>query len=149
MTSAHSVHTASNSVSSAVDLQAWMLFLELGRAGERAKFHMGHAVYPYVLLCPFVLSAAVSIALTALIGWHAFLIWQGQVHKPAVLLSIKLMHSCTPAYMHISTAACCMPAHQCFLICVLCDVGEHPRMKYPVAARLSARNVHVSHSVPH
>lgn len=63
-------------------LQAWMLFVELGRAGRMSKFHMGEAVYPYTLLCPFVLSAAVSIALTALVGWHAFLIWQGQVMLP-------------------------------------------------------------------
>lgn len=46
--------------------------------GRVSMFQMGEAVYPYTLLCPFVLSAAVSIALTALVGWHFFLIWQGQ-----------------------------------------------------------------------
>ncbi|KAL0050134.1 hypothetical protein WJX82_004923 [Trebouxia sp. C0006] len=57
---------------------AWMLLWELGRIGRMSQFHMGEAVYPYALLVPFVLSAAVSIALTALMGWHFFLIWQGQ-----------------------------------------------------------------------
>lgn len=60
-------------------MQAWMLLLELRRMGRVSMFQMGEAVYPYTLLCPFVLSAAVSIALTALVGWHFFLIWQGQV----------------------------------------------------------------------
>ncbi len=61
-----------------------MLLWELGRIGRVSMFQMGEAVYPYTLLCPFVLSAAVSIALTGLMGWHFFLIWQGQVcGKPA------------------------------------------------------------------
>ena len=56
-----------------------MLLWELGRIGRMSQFHMGEAVYPYALLAPFVLSTAVSIALTVLMGWHFFLIWQGQV----------------------------------------------------------------------
>lgn len=57
---------------------AWMILLELQHIGRMSKFHMGEAVYPYSLLCPFVLAAAVSIALTALMGWHCLLILQGQ-----------------------------------------------------------------------
>lgn len=60
-------------------MQAWMLLWELGRMGRISQFQMGEAVYPYALLAPFVLSTAVSLALTALVGWHFFLIWQGQV----------------------------------------------------------------------
>lgn len=56
-----------------------MLFSALAQAGELSKRRRGEAVYPYVLLCPFVLSAAVSLALTALVGWHAYLIWHAQV----------------------------------------------------------------------
>ena len=69
-----------------------MLFEELGRAGAMSKFHMGHAVYPYIVLCPFVLSAAVSIALTGLVGWHAFLIWQGQVQGQYTSALCSLLH---------------------------------------------------------
>lgn len=60
-------------------LQAWMLFSQLAQAGQLSRQRRGEAVYPYVLLCPFVLSAAVSFALTALVGWHAYLIWHAQV----------------------------------------------------------------------
>ena len=78
-----------------------MLLWELGRIGRMSQFHMGEAVYPYALLAPFVLSAAVSIALTALMGWHFFLIWQGQVillccnsmQTDAVTLSSWVQHS--------------------------------------------------------
>ncbi len=45
-----------------------MLLWELGRIGRMSQFHMGEAVYPYALLAPFVLSTAVSIALTALMA---------------------------------------------------------------------------------
>ena len=68
-------------------MKAWMLLWELGRMGRISQFQMGEAVYPYTLLAPFVLSAAVSIALTALVGWHLFLIWQGQVSSWQMLLS--------------------------------------------------------------
>lgn len=57
-----------------------MLFSALAQAGNLSKRRRGgEAVYPYILLCPFVLSAAVSLALTGLVGWHAFLIWHAQV----------------------------------------------------------------------
>ena len=60
-------------------LQAWMLLSQLAQAGQVSKLRRGEAVYPYVFLCPFVLSAAVSIALTGLVGWHAYLVWHAQV----------------------------------------------------------------------
>lgn len=56
-----------------------MLLSELAQAGQLSRRHREEALYPYVLLCPFVLSAAVSFALTALVGWHAYLIWNAQV----------------------------------------------------------------------
>lgn len=62
-----------------------MLLWELGRMGRISQFQMGEAVYPYALLAPFVLSTAVSAALTALVGWHLFLIWQGQVSTQQTL----------------------------------------------------------------
>lgn len=71
-------------------LQAGMLFSELARAGQLSRRRRGEAVYPYVLLCPFVLSAAVSCALTALVGWHAYLIWHAQVAFCFVTVEMQL-----------------------------------------------------------
>ena len=58
-----------------------MLWIELGRLARQSRFQMGYVVYPLFVLMPFVLSAAVSVALTVLVAWHLFLICKGQVHK--------------------------------------------------------------------
>lgn len=56
-----------------------MLWVELDKYGRQSRFQMGYAVFPLTVLAPFVLSAAVSVALTALVAWHAFIICKGQV----------------------------------------------------------------------
>lgn len=56
-----------------------MLWFELERWGRKSCMQMGETVYPLTVLAPFVLSAAISVALTALVGWHAFIIYKGQV----------------------------------------------------------------------
>lgn len=65
-------------------VQGCMLWVELASYGRRSRFQMGYPVYPLTLLAPFVLSAAVSAALTGLVGWHAYIICQGQVKSSRV-----------------------------------------------------------------
>ena len=56
-----------------------MLWVELDKYGRQSRFQMGYAIFPLTVLAPFVLSAAVSVALTTLVAWHAFIIYKGQV----------------------------------------------------------------------
>ena len=86
-------------------LQAWMLLSQLAQAGQLSRRRRGEAVYPYILLCPFVLSAAVSIALTGLVGWHAYLIWHAQVRH-----HLKIQLACDVLLLRL-----CLMCPCCFL----------------------------------
>lgn len=66
-----------------------MLWFQLEMLGRKAKFQMGYAVYPLTVLAPFALSAAVCAALTALVGWHAFIICKGQVCHLCFVYSLQ------------------------------------------------------------
>ena len=73
-----------------------MLWIELGRLARKSRFQMGYVVYPLTVLMPFVLSAAVSVALTVLVAWHLLIICKRQVHQHL----FPRFHSC-----HLSLAA--------------------------------------------